>query len=157
MARIDGLLPMATTYIPADHSLLRYVPFARLRRDEHDTVVGVLGAAFRLREGEDYLSATWMEFFAGSRQDQITKAVQAIRASDLKPTFKSGFAIGLVEEICSACESHRRRYSLRIIHEPQNDNEAHAAVRGWPRYEDELLELIADDVWNKVVLNRNIP
>jgi hypothetical protein len=58
---------MTITYLPDDHHVVRYVPWARLRKDEHENVIGVLGAAFRLRDGEQYLSATWAEFFSGGR------------------------------------------------------------------------------------------
>jgi hypothetical protein len=46
--------------------MVRYVPWSRLRKVEDDNVLGVLGGAFKLRTNEDYLSATWAEFFEGN-------------------------------------------------------------------------------------------
>jgi hypothetical protein len=148
---------MPTDYIPPDHSLVRYVPWARLRKDESDEVLGVLGSSFKLRQNEDYLSATWMDYFGGTRAERIEKSVHAIRNSRISVRPKSGFAIGVIENICTACERHTKPHRLRVIHEPDGDNKAHTAVRGWPRDEDDLLELIANDFWHEVVLNSSIP
>jgi hypothetical protein len=72
---------MPITYLPPEDHVVRYVPWARLRKDEEDNVIGVLGAAFRLREGEEYLSATWAEFFKKSIHcEAVESAVKAIRA-----------------------------------------------------------------------------
>jgi hypothetical protein len=56
---------------------------------------GVLGEAFELRSSEKFLSATWLEYFAGPHVPKIKASVRAIRASKLKPGGKSGFAIAL--------------------------------------------------------------
>lgn len=144
---------MPTVYLEADHRCVRYVPWARLRRDSEDNVVGVLGAAFRLREDEEYLSATWAEYFPGNRHDQICASVRAIRASSMRVTARSGFAIGVVSEIKEVCLSDRRQHRIRIIHEAEDDNPAHTALRGWPRDNDELLDLLAEDVWSETILN----
>lgn len=148
---------MATKYIPPEHSLIRYVPFGRLRRDADDNVLGVLSAAFQLRENEKFLSATWLDYFAGNRDQRISLSVNTIRNSNLGVKPKSGFAIGITNSICETCESHPGRYRLRVIHEEEPDNVAHVAVRGWPRDQDDLLVLIADDVWNEIVLNKDVP
>ncbi|MGT2502529.1 hypothetical protein ACVOMS_20245 [Bradyrhizobium guangxiense] len=58
---------MPIAYLPETDHCVRYVPWARLRKDEEDNVIGILGAAFRLRDEEDYLSATWAEFFPARR------------------------------------------------------------------------------------------
>jgi hypothetical protein len=74
---------MVTTYLPDDHRVVRYVPWSRLRRDEDDNVIGVLGVAFKLRDGEEYLSATWAEFFRLAPPDNVTAAIKEIRASSV--------------------------------------------------------------------------
>ena len=90
---------MPITYLPHEHHVVRYVPWARLRKDENDNVIGILGAAFKLRQIEDYLSATWAEFFQGTRPECVVAAVQAIRASEIKVSPRSGFAIGNVGRV----------------------------------------------------------
>ena len=149
---------MPITYLPLEHHVVRYVPWARLRKDEEDNVIGVLGAAFRLRNDEEFLSATWAEFFqTASRTESVAAAIRAIRASEVKVTTRSGFAIGNVGRVKDVCLADRENYKVRIIHEPENDNKAHTALRGWPRDNDPLLDLIAEDAWSETVLNKDIP
>jgi hypothetical protein len=146
---------MPITYLPPDDHVVRYVPWARLRKDEDDNIVGVLGAAFRLREDEEYLSATWAEYFAGSHAERIVAAVKTVRASKLKVSARSGFAVGNVQRIKDACLD-KGRHKIRIIHEAEDDNQAHTALRLWPRDNEDLLNSLADDAWSAYVLNRDI-
>jgi hypothetical protein len=148
---------MAVTYLPDDHCVVRYVPWARLRKDENDNVVGVLGAAFRLRNNEEYLSATWAEFFSASGCDEnLACAVRAIRASDMDVRPKSGFAVGKVGPIKARCLADQKRYKIRVIHERTSDNPGHAALRLWPRENEPLLELLAETDWSTTLLNLNV-
>jgi hypothetical protein len=156
MGLSDGFR-MAVKPIPDDHHVVRFVPWARLRKDEDDNVIGVLGIAFRLRDNEEYLSTTWAEFFDGTFPENIHCAVRAIRASDLKVTTKSGFAIGQVGQIKSCCSSGKQSHAIRIVHERTDDNPAHAAVRRWPRDNDSLLDLLAETEWRTTILNLSVP
>jgi hypothetical protein len=141
--------------IPSEHHIVRYIPWSKLRKDENDDVLGVLGVAFQPRLGEKALSATWLEYFPGEREVQITAVVHAVRASDLKPGAKSGFAIGKVVVITAACAN--RGHKVRIVHEPRVDNKAHVGVRRMPRDDAELLEILAAEEWAELVLNSEIP
>lgn len=153
MIRKDGLV-MKGQRLPAEHNVVRYVPFSKLRKDENDNVIGVLGVAFKLRDSESYLSTTWLEYFAGNREEKIVSAVKAIRASSISPGGKSGFAVGNVGSIIAACAA--RNHSIRVVHEPEDDNKAHASVRRMPRDDGELLEILAAEDWAELVLNSEI-
>jgi hypothetical protein len=146
---------MASRYLEETDRLLRYVPHSRLRRDDTtQEVIGPLPAAFRLRPGEEYLSATWCEFFAGAPEQQVSCAIMAVRGSTLKVTRNSAFTLATVAAIKGAMAT----FKLRIIHEPESDNPAHAALRRWPESEnDDLFQMIADDVWSETILNVSIP
>ena len=147
---------MPSEYVPAEHEIIRYVKHANLRRDENDVVLGVLAAAFKLRPGEEYLSATWVDYFRVCvRFGRITGAVRAIRNSALKVTPKSGFAVGLVADIQRGCKEHGHR--PRFIHEATPDNKAHVAVRLWSYENQDLLELMADELWAEWYLNAEVP
>jgi hypothetical protein len=141
--------------LPFNDHILRYVPYSKLRRDEDDNVVGVLGTAFQLRDGETYLSVTWVEYFDGPYEERVTQAVRAMRRSALKTGAQSGFAVGNVGEVTKACAT--RNYSIRIVHEPSKANAAHTAVRRYPAVDDELLELLATDSWAKLIMNADMP
>jgi hypothetical protein len=94
-----------------------------------------------MRPLDETLSTTWLEYFAGSRREQICGAILAMRASKLEVKTKSGFAVGNVGRIASVLADHG--YSIRILHEPEDDNKAHVAVRRWPRDDMVLFELLA--------------
>jgi hypothetical protein len=140
--------------IPLSDHVVRYVSWSRLRKNANDEVIGVLGEAFKMRDTETSLSTTWPEYFQGSHKDQIIAAVRAIRGSKLGVKPKSGFAIGVVGTIQAECAE--RDYSVRILHEPKDDNEAHAAVRSLPREDMELLESLATGAWAEWILNKNV-
>src|SRR6266436_2913290 len=109
---------MPTAYLPPEHHVVRYVPWARLRKTDEDEVVGVLGKAFKLRPEEDYLSATWLEYFRGSsRETNVASSVRTIRASNIDVRPKSGFAIGNVGRVRDTCLADSRRHKIRTIHE----------------------------------------
>lgn len=143
-----------TKKIPLDNHVVRYVSWSKLRKTENDEVIGVLGEAFRMRDSENSLSTTWLEYFEGSHNEQIVAAVRAIRASKLEVRPKSGFAIGGVGAIQDECAA--RHYKVRIFHVPRCDNEAHATVRALPRDDMELLERLAAGAWADWTLNKTV-
>jgi hypothetical protein len=87
----------------------------------------------------------------------VAAAIKAIRASQVKVTPRSGFAVGNVGRVKDACLADTQKHRIRIIHEPEDDNQAHTALRGWPRDNDPLLELLAEDMWSETVLNKDVP
>jgi hypothetical protein len=141
------------TKLPPEHHIARHASWNKLRKDDTDPekVIGVLGAAFKMRPVDTYLSTTSLEYFAGERQQQIASVVRAMRASRLDVKTKSGFAIGNVGKIAAVAAA--RNYTLRILHEPEDDNKAHVAVRRFPPDDMELFELLAADAWSEVILN----
>jgi hypothetical protein len=143
------------TKLPPEHHIVRNVTWGKLRKDENDPekVVGVLGEAFKLRPGENTLSTTWLEYFAGTRREQIFGAIRAMRASKLEIKTKSGFAIGNVGSVAAVAAAHN--YKIRVLHEPEDDNKAHVAVRRWPPDEMILFELLAAEAWSELVLNND--
>ena len=82
-------------------------------------------------------------------------AVRAMRSSRLTVTPKSGFAIGQVGIIQSACVKYRAN-KVRIAHSPNIDNKAHVSVKAMPRNEVELFELLATEAWVELALNKDI-
>ena len=150
---------MPSTKLPPEHHIVRNVPWGKLRKDDADPerVIGVLGEAFKMRPLDETLSTTWLEYFFGTRQEQIYGAIRAIRASklEIKSKSKSGFAIGNVGQIVAI--TAERNYSIRVLHEPEDDNKAHVAVRRWPRDDMALFELLAAEAWSEFVLNKDIP
>jgi hypothetical protein len=108
---------------------------------------------YKVRPTEETLSTTWLEYFSGTRQEQVYGAIRAMRASSLDIKTKSGFAIGNVGNVAAAAAT--RGHSIRVLHEPADDNKAHVAVRRWPRDDMILFELLAAEIWSELVLNNS--
>lgn len=142
--------------IPDDDHVIRHVPWARLRRDEDDNVIGFLPQAFQLRPDEQYLSVNWMEYHDGDRDTQITSSIWGIRASFERPLgAKSAFGIASVTTIKDISQAAGTR--VRITHEPDGDrNPGHAGIRQLPRDDLNLLEALAADAFVERVNNADI-
>jgi hypothetical protein len=138
----------------AAHKLLRHVPWTKLRKDAEDNILGVLATAFRLRDGETYLSATWVEHFGDLSPANVHAAVHAIRAARSVGA-KSGFSAGIVGDIVNACATVQS--AIRIVCEPDGINTGHTAVRRWPKDNQDLFEVMATDKWAELFLNSSIP
>jgi hypothetical protein len=142
---------MATKYLPDEDHILRHVGFALLIRDPgDDRVIGCFPAAFELRGTENYLSASWLEYFPGNKRERIVSSIGACgKARTVKPSH--GFAIGNVGSVKEACGSFGQK--IRVIHEPaaDNPNPAYTAVRRFKSDDLELLALLANEAWAEVI------
>jgi hypothetical protein len=137
---------MTTKYLPDEDHVARHVPSQLTTRDDNDNVIGCFPHAFELRPGEKYLSASWLEFFAGSISQCIAAVAASIAATRaVRP--RHAFAVGKVGEIKNVCNDRGLR--VRIIHEPAEVNPAYTAIRGYRSDELQLLELLAHEVWSK--------
>ncbi|WP_020161290.1 hypothetical protein [Methylobacter marinus] len=149
--------PRKNTKIPADNHIIRYIPWTKLRKNENGEVIGIISEAFKIRDTEKYLSATWLEYFQRPlRKDQIIAAVEEMRASNLAVKPKSGFSLGKVSDIESVC-TKRNIKNIRIVYSPSDNNAAHVAVKSLPGDDLELLELLATEAWAELILNSSIP
>jgi len=82
------------------------------------------------------LSLNWLEYFQGMHTANITASIHMFRNTlDVRP--KSAFAIGKVEKIKAVCIS--RGAKIRIVHDPEDNNPAHATIRQLPAEDDALL------------------
>lgn len=142
--------------IPVGNHIIRYIPWGKLRRNGNDEVIGILGEAFHLREiDKGKLSVTWREYFDGDDEKLLLQAIQTLRKTKLPITPKSGFAVGKINEIQTACLKFKSK--IRVVHSPSSDNKAHTSVLGLPEENFELFELLATEAWAELMLNRDIP
>jgi hypothetical protein len=133
---------------------MRYVPWSKLRRDGDDNVLGFLPAAFELRPTEESLSVNWLEYFSGSRQDQLTECVnQFRRCFDVKR--KSAFGVANVRKMKDICQENGK--AVRIVYSPSPDNCSHASIQKLPRDEFSLLDALAADAFTEIVMNAQVP
>jgi hypothetical protein len=148
---------MATKSLSDNDHVVRHVPFKLIDDDGKP-----LPQAYELRSGETYLSASWSEFFRGNLADRLAGCAGMLHNyRKLKP--RDAFAVGNVGEIKDAFGEYNQK--IRIVSEHDGLlglNLAYAAVRQVQTDNLELLELLAQDVWNDVhpaapVLSRTGP
>lgn len=139
--------------LPAADHIVRYVPWSKLRRDEDDNIIGFLGTAFERKPGEDAPSYIWLEFFPGTKEDQVKESVHVFR-STIQVGKKSAFGIGNVGVVKEICEANGA--AVRIVYDPVEDNLAHSEIRRFPADDIELLEALAADAFVHLVKNAEI-
>ena len=83
------------TNLPDEDHVMRYVSWARLRRDEVTTRSVFAEQAFQLKPDEELLSVNWLEYFGGDRDTKIRMSVKIFRETITVGT-KSAFGIGHV-------------------------------------------------------------
>jgi hypothetical protein len=147
--------------LPNDDHVMRYVPWAKLRKDEYDNVVGFLSEAFKLRDGEASLSLNWLEYFSGPRDEKIRQSVEMFRRVRGVGS-KSAFGVAnvkRVKEVCAASGASR----VRVVYEPEEAksgkpaNPAHSGIRHLPRDDMSLLEALASEAFAELVRNSDVP
>jgi len=139
--------------LPNEDHVMRYVPWTKLRRDEDENVIGFLPHAFELRQEEQFLSVNWLEYFSGDRDNRIRDSVKMfrkIRSVGKKSAFGIG-NVGQIKEICSANGAQ-----VRIVYEPEANNQAHSAIRRLPRDDLSLLEALAAEAFLELVPNVDV-
>ena len=136
---------MPPAKVPNDSHVMRYVRKRQLRRDENGNVLGILPQALELRDGEAFLSVTWLEHFDPQYERGLIQAAQAIRRQ-LTVNDNDGVSTTEVGGFCEICERFEKK--VRVLHEPVNDeNTGHVAIRRFPRDNLELLDLLASDAF----------
>lgn len=116
-----------------DHHVVRYCSKSRLGRDGLPTL-----EAFELREGESYLSAFWLEYFAGTtkhrRIDQVRQAATRVRL-----TLTEGGRL-LELKVRDVREAGRaENCELRIHPRDDVDEPSHMGIDGWESEEQRAL------------------
>ena len=136
---------MNLTKIPGSDRVARYVPYGRLRTDADGNVLGILLTAFQLRSDEtDGLSVTWLEFFGTNYTVCMTEVDRRMRAR-MNVARKAEYAIAVVQAIYDA--ARERGHKVRVIHDPEEGNEAHVSILRYPAADEMFLQALADSVF----------
>ena len=135
---------MTGSKLPPDDHVVRYVRGRLIHKDDDDNVLGIFPQALELRPSEQFLSVTWLEHFSSDYEQGLSKSAEAIRRQ-LNVRRKDGFAVGGVGQIHQICSDFDIR--VRILHEPEQENSGHSALRGLPRDDMRLLDLLAAEAF----------
>ncbi len=111
--------------LPGSDHIMRYVPPARLRRDEDGNVIGILPVAFAHRTSEDALSVNWLEFFKKDKASNLRDCVEAQRAT-LKVGKNCIYAVAVVDKVKQVCV--KKQKTVRIVYHPTKGNPAHSVL-----------------------------
>jgi hypothetical protein len=145
------------TSLPDTDRVMRHVGWAKLLKDPEndDKVIGFLPQAFQRRGDEESLSVRWIEYYTDSDDaEKIRKcALEERGARTIGP--KSAFAIGRVGQVKDVCRT--RGASVRIVHEPKDNEPSHSGIRRLPRDDLVLLDALASEAFADMVLNSEIP
>lgn len=111
--------------LPGQDHIMRYVPPARLRRDEDGNVLGILPQAFAHRNDEDSLSVNWLEHFKKDKASNLRDCVDAQRAT-LNVGKNCVYAVAVVDKVKLVCV--KKQKPVRIVYQPTKGNMAHSAL-----------------------------
>jgi hypothetical protein len=143
--------------LPTPGTVVRYVGFNKMAKDEDDRVLEPLPSAFEMRPNEEYLSITWAEYYVGASDQRLRCAVEAIRSSrDVGP--KGCFCVADLDELMAVITT--RSSKGRAVYLPQDDNPAHAGIYGVSSEETLLQQILATTVWSQFLtkeLADNLP
>lgn len=126
--------------IPDDHLLTRWIRRKFLARDDENNVIvdevgnpkHIFPQAFCLRDGEDALSLTDVDFFDGDAVQKRWAAVEAVRLSQAsqKLSDSDAFCFSSCGQVIACCKSHGSK--VRVIEDPVDGNDAHCLVASYP-------------------------
>ena len=141
--------------VPSEHDVTRWIKPKLMSADDKGDIetdrdgrpLFIFPQAFALRDDEEYLSVTWVDFFGPHRLGNLKAAADAFREStdSKRLAAKSAFAVANVAKIAACCREHG--HSVRIVEEPVDSNDGHAAIRRYPRDVGELQDRLAGSVF----------
>lgn len=153
--------------LPDEDHVIRYISWARLLQDEQGdllrnadgTIAGFTPEAFALREIdgqlEDGLSVNWVEYFDGTYDKRVIRAIQSMRAA--RPIGKnSAFAVGQVATIKRVSNSFSRK-KIKVVYAPTAHNLSHALIKHLAPNDLALMEALADEAFTVRIENNKIP
>lgn len=141
--------------LPNPSTVVRYANLGQMAKDKDDVVSGPSETAFHGRQGEDYLSVTWTEYFVGTDDQRLRCAIEALRNSNFTVKTKGCFCVGTTDEIIAAGQKHGRH--PKAVYHPEPDNKAHAGIydvapKDLDAVTDEealLLDLLVGQAWSR--------
>lgn len=112
--------------------------------------------AYELRADEDYLSVTWLGYFQIERLLAIPAGAEAFRLSldSGKIAATSAFAVASVVSVKASCKAANA--TVRLLEEPVAGNDAHAAIRRFPRDNRDLLNVLASQTFYEAYVYREL-
>ena len=106
---------------------------------------GVEPGAFMLRKAETYLSVQWLEHLEKPTRKETIRAVREIFSKHLKVRHPAKLAV-LNVETTRTLVAKTSGYGIRLMHQPEPDNEAHSGIFDTDQNADLIAELILETI-----------
>lgn len=133
-----------------DQSVARYLPRRSLIIDPKTKEIrGCFPSAFKLRPGETYLSAHWVEHYAGGAAKSVSAISTAMASTGFDTQAGSGFAVGTVGAIRAVCQPAQ----VSAVHSPKHKRPAYTEVWNIPQEDDAKLARLGLTAWSQVFPN----
>lgn len=125
---------------------MRQVPYKLQERDEStDQAIGFLPSAFALRNGEEYLSLGWLEYFSTTHSSNAQLCKAAIQAVRKDNTALHGVA---TVERTKKISQHSAK-PVRLVYHPTDKNKSHSALHLDPPVPDVTREELAREFFKQ--------
>lgn len=131
---------MKGEHLPSEHHTARYCLATKLTEEG-----GAAPTAFHLRPGEPYLSVQWLEYLHQSDRSSQIREVRSTLARNMRLGSTAKIAVLNVGETCRFVYD-ASRYPIRILHEPEENNEAHSGIHDTAQDEMIIAELLAESI-----------
>lgn len=110
--------------LPIDDHVMRHVSLNCQERDENGNVIGFYPQAFAHKDGEDYLSLIWLEYFGDNHSDNVTAGIEQLKA--VRKGKKAMFGVAQVGPVKALAMDDSK--PVRLVYYPSNHNKAHSAL-----------------------------
>ena len=132
------------------HHVARYLKPKFLIRDALDEkIIGVYGQAFKLRSGEEFLSANWIEYFELPKLDALKNIVSGMKASKLSVSSKGALAVANIANIKSIGKD--RKSKIGVEYRPTQGNKSHSGIFNTLNEDTEMLDLLSREAFSELV------
>ena len=122
------------------------------RTKVHEDGSGISAAAFMLRRDgqgvakEDSLSGGWLEKYSPNGLDAQVANLRVVWAKNLTYKPRDRFAFVNVGHVVHVVKTHTAEQEIRFLHDPDDDDDAHAGIYDTAENEQRIAELIAMSV-----------
>ena len=132
-------------------TLVRLVPFRKIARGDDNEILGPHPSAFKLREGEAYLSVNVREIADSDAGTALTKIKKCHRGKNLTVGAKAIYTQG---EFLDISATFQDGLFLTLRGKPKDPS--YAGLSGFPDECDYELEKLAYGVWNDWVASASL-
>ncbi|MBT1066014.1 hypothetical protein KJY73_20740 [Bowmanella sp. Y26] len=144
-------------YLNSEHHVSRYIKKRLVMWDEDGRAYGIYPQAFELREDEESLSVSWLEYFNRTHEQNIVDSIKEFKGRPFDVHPKSGFGIsnvGVLYKICSDSD-HPKVKVLYDGDKNKTKKSSHSSIR-YTSNDNDLLQNLATKAFSNLVIAEEI-